>query len=149
MTILVAGATGLVGSAIVREFERVGKSVKGISSKDVDLLDRKATFAYLADLKPAIVIDAAARVGGIGANNSHPVDFLTQNIQIQSNLMDAAHQASVKNFVFLGSSCIYPRNCAQPIKEEYILTGELEQTNSAYAIAKIAGLELILSLIHI
>jgi len=145
MTILVAGATGLVGSAIVREFERVGKSVKGISSKDVDLLDRKATFAYLADLKPAIVIDAAARVGGIGANNSHPVDFLTQNIQIQSNLMDAAHQASVKNFVFLGSSCIYPRNCAQPIKEEYILTGELEQTNSAYAIAKIAGLELIKS----
>jgi len=145
MTILVAGATGLVGSAIVREFERVGKSVKGISSKDVDLLDRKATFAYLANLKPAIVIDAAARVGGIGANNSHPVDFLTQNIQIQSNLMDAAHAANVKNFVFLGSSCIYPRNCAQPIKEEYILTGELEQTNSAYAIAKIAGLELIKS----
>jgi len=145
MTILVAGATGLVGSAIVREFERVGKSVKGISSKDVDLLDRKATFAYLADLQPTVVIDAAARVGGIGANNSHPVDFLTQNIQIQSNLMDAAHQANVKNFVFLGSSCIYPRNCAQPIKEEYILTGELEQTNSAYAIAKIAGLELIKS----
>jgi GDP-L-fucose synthase len=145
MTILVAGATGLVGSAIVREFERVGKSVKGISSKDVDLLDRKATFSYLADLKPAIVIDAAARVGGIGANNSHPVDFLTQNIQIQSNLMDAAHQARVKNFVFLGSSCIYPRNCSQPIKEEYILTGELEPTNSAYAIAKIAGLELIKS----
>ena len=145
MTILVAGATGLVGSAIFREFERVGKTVKGISSKDVDLLDRMATFAYLADLKPAIVIDAAARVGGIGANNSHPVDFLTQNIQIQSNLMDAAHAANVKNFVFLGSSCIYPRNCAQPIKEEYILTGELEQTNSAYAIAKIAGLELIKS----
>jgi GDP-L-fucose synthase len=145
MTILVAGATGLVGSAIVREIERVGKPVKGISSKDVDLLDRKATFAYLADLQPTVVIDAAARVGGIGANNSHPVDFLTQNIQIQSNLMDAAHQANVKNFVFLGSSCIYPRNCAQPIKEEYILTGELEQTNSAYAIAKIAGLELIKS----
>ncbi len=145
MTILVAGATGLVGSAIVREFERVRKTVKGISSKDVDLLDRKATFAYLADLKPVTVIDAAARVGGIGANNSHPVDFLTQNIQIQSNLMDAAHQANVKNFVFLGSSCIYPRNCNQPIKEEYIMTGELEQTNSAYAIAKIAGLELIKS----
>ncbi len=145
MTILVAGATGLVGSAIVREFDRVGKPVKGISSKDVNLLDRKATFAYLADLKPVTVIDAAARVGGIGANNSHPVDFLTQNIQIQSNLMDAAHQANVENFVFLGSSCIYPRNCNQPIKEEYIMTGELEQTNSAYAIAKIAGLELIKS----
>jgi GDP-L-fucose synthase len=145
MTILVAGATGLVGSAIVREIERIGKPVKGISSKDVDLLDRKATFNYLADLQPTVVIDAAARVGGIGANNSHPVDFLTQNIQIQSNLMDAAHQANIKNFVFLGSSCIYPRNCAQPIKEEYIMTGELEQTNSAYAIAKIAGLELIKS----
>lgn len=145
MTILVAGATGLVGSAIVREIKSVGKPVKGISSKDVDLLDRKATFKYLADLQPSVVIDAAARVGGIGANNSHPVDFLTQNIQIQSNLMDAAHEANVKNFVFLGSSCIYPRNCSQPIKEEYILTGELEQTNSAYAIAKIAGLELIKS----
>jgi GDP-L-fucose synthase len=145
MTILVAGATGLVGSAIVREIERIGKEVKGISSKDVDLLDRRSTFAYIKDLNPSVIIDAAARVGGIGANNSHPVDFLTQNIQIQSNLMDAAHEANVKNFVFLGSSCIYPRDCAQPIKEEYIMTGALEQTNSAYAIAKIAGLELIKS----
>ena len=145
MTILVAGATGLVGSAIVRELEKTNRPNKGISSKDVDLLDRAATFKFLKDLKPSVVIDAAARVGGIGANNSHPVDFLTRNIQIQSNLMDAAHEAGVKNFVFLGSSCIYPRNCAQPIKEEYIMTGELEQTNSAYAIAKIAGLELIKS----
>jgi GDP-L-fucose synthase len=145
MTILVAGATGLVGSAIVREIERIGKQVKGISSKDVDLLDRRSTFAYIKDLNPSVLIDAAARVGGIGANNSRPVDFLTQNIQIQSNLMDAAHEANVKNFVFLGSSCIYPRDCAQPIKEEYIMTGALEQTNSAYAIAKIAGLELIKS----
>jgi GDP-L-fucose synthase len=145
MTILVAGATGLVGSAIVRELEKTNRPNKGISSKDVDLLDRAATFKYLKDLKPSVVIDAAARVGGIGANNSHPVDFLTRNIQIQSNLMDAAHEAGVKNFVFLGSSCIYPRNCAQPIKEDYIMTGELEQTNSAYAIAKIAGLELIKS----
>ena len=145
MTILVAGATGLVGSAIVRELEKTNRPNKGISSKDVDLLDRAATFKFLKDFKPSVVIDAAARVGGIGANNSHPVDFLTRNIQIQSNLMDAAHEAGVKNFVFLGSSCIYPRNCAQPIKEEYIMTGELEQTNSAYAIAKIAGLELIKS----
>jgi len=145
MTILVAGATGLVGSAIVREIERIGKQVKGISSKDVDLLDRRSTFAYIKDLNPSVIIDAAARVGGIGANNSHPVDFLTQNIQIQSNLMDASHEANVKSFVFLGSSCIYPRDCAQPIKEEYIMTGALEQTNSAYAIAKIAGLELIKS----
>ena len=145
MTILVAGATGLVGSAIVRELEKTNRFHKGISSKDVDLLDRAATFKYLKDLKPSVVIDAAARVGGIGANNSQPVDFLTRNIQIQSNLMDAAHEAGVQNFVFLGSSCIYPRNCAQPIKEEYIMTGELEQTNSAYAIAKIAGLEQIKS----
>jgi GDP-L-fucose synthase len=145
MTILVAGATGLVGSAIVRELEKTNRANQGISSKDVDLLDRAATFKFLKEFKPAVVIDAAARVGGIGANNSHPVDFLTKNIQIQSNLMDAAHEAGVKNFVFLGSSCIYPRNCAQPIKEEYILSGELEQTNSAYAIAKIAGLELIKS----
>ena len=145
MSILVAGATGLVGSAIVRQLDAIGKPNTGISSKDVDLLDRTATFKFLKDFKPSAVIDAAARVGGIGANNAHPVDFLTQNIQIQSNLMDAAHEAGVKNFVFLGSSCIYPKNCSQPIKEEYIMTGELESTNSAYAIAKIAGLELIKS----
>lgn len=143
MTILVAGATGLVGSAIVRELNRCGKPNTGISSKDVDLLDRAATFKFVKEFKPSAVIDAAARVGGIGANNAQPVEFLTQNIQIQSNLMDAAHEAGVKNFVFLGSSCIYPKNSAQPIKEEYIMTGELESTNSAYAIAKIAGLELI------
>jgi GDP-L-fucose synthase len=145
MSILVAGATGLVGSAIVRELDARGKPNTGISSKDIDLLDRTATFKFLKNLKPSVVIDAAARVGGIGANNAQPVDFLTQNIQIQSNLMDAAHEAGVKNFVFLGSSCIYPKNCSQPIKEEYIMTGELESTNSAYAIAKIAGLELIKS----
>ncbi|CAB4579305.1 unannotated protein [freshwater metagenome] len=143
MTILVAGATGLVGSAIVRELNRCGKPNTGISSKDVDLLDRAATFKFVKEFKPSAVIDAAARVGGIGANNAQPVEFLTQNIQIQSNLMDAAHEAGVKNFVFLGSSCIYPKNSAQPIKEEYIMTGELESTNSAYAIAKISGLELI------
>jgi GDP-L-fucose synthase len=145
MTILVAGSTGLVGSAIVRELDTTGKVYKGISSKDVDLLDRAATFRFVKDFKPSVVIDAAARVGGIGANNAQPVDFLTQNIQIQSNLMDAAHEAGVKNFVFLGSSCIYPKNSAQPIKEEYLMTGELESTNSAYAIAKIAGIELIKS----
>jgi len=145
MSILVAGATGLVGSAIVRELNAAGKPNVGISSKDVDLLDRAATFKFVKEFKPNVVIDAAARVGGIGANNAHPVDFLTQNIQIQSNLMDAAHEAGVKNFVFLGSSCIYPKNSAQPIKEEYLMTGDLESTNSAYAIAKIAGIELIKS----
>jgi GDP-L-fucose synthase len=145
MTILVAGGTGLAGSAIVRELERVNKKVIGISSKDVDLLDRTKTFSFIKDLKPTLIIDAAAKVGGVGSNNAYPVEFLSQNLQIQSNLMDAAHEAKVEKFVFLGSSCIYPRNCAQPIKEDYLLTGELEQTNSAYAVAKIAGIELIKS----
>lgn len=145
MTILVAGGSGLVGSAIVRELKQLNKDVIGISSKDVDLLDRNKTFEFIYNLKPAAIIDSAAKVGGIGGNNSYPVEFLSQNLQIQSNLMDAAHAAKVSKFVFLGSSCIYPRDCAQPIKEEYLLTGELEQTNSAYAIAKIAGIELIKS----
>ena len=145
MTILVAGGSGLVGSAIVRELKRLNRDVIGISSKDVDLLDRNRTFEFIKNLKPTTIIDSAARVGGIGGNNSYPVEFLSQNLQIQSNLMDAAHAAKVSKFVFLGSSCIYPKDCAQPIKEEYLLTGALEQTNSAYAVAKIAGIELIKS----
>jgi len=145
MTILVAGGSGLVGSAIVRELKRLNQDVVGISSKDVDLLDRVKTFQFIKNLKPTAIIDSAAKVGGIGGNNSYPVEFLSQNLQIQSNLMDAAHAVKVPKFVFLGSSCIYPRDCAQPIKEEYLLTGELEQTNSAYAVAKIAGIELIKS----
>jgi GDP-L-fucose synthase len=145
MTILVAGGSGLVGSAIVRELKLLNQNVIGISSKDVDLLDRDKTFEFIKNIKPTAVIDAAAKVGGIGGNNSYPVEFLSQNLQIQSNLMDAAHAVKVSKFVFLGSSCIYPRDCAQPIKEEYLLTGELEQTNSAYAVAKIAGIELIKS----
>ena len=143
MTILVAGATGLAGSAIVRELTRIGKPVVGISSKDVDLLDRNATFNYLNKLKPNVVIDAAARVGGISANDNFPVEFLSENIRIQTNLIDAAHSAKVEKFVFLASSCVYPKNCPQPIKEEYMLTGALESTNSAYAMAKLAGIELI------
>ena len=145
MTILVAGATGLAGSAIVRELTRIGMPVVGVSSRDVNLLDRDATFKYLSKLKPDVVIDAAAKVGGINANNSYPVEFLSNNIQIQTNLMDASHAVNVDRFVFLGSNCIYPKNCPQPIKEEYILTGVLEPTNSAYAIAKLAGIELIKS----
>ena len=143
MTILVAGATGLAGSAIVRELTRIGRPVVGISSKDVDLLDRDATFDYLNKLKPKAIIDAAARVGGISANTNYPVEFLSDNIRIQTNLMDAAHNANVEKFVFLASSCVYPKICPQPIKEEYVLTGVLESTNSAYAIAKLAGIELI------
>ena len=145
MTIIVAGSTGLVGSAIMRSLASKNESLIGINRKVVDLLDRKATFEFVNSIKPELIIDAAAIVGGIGANNNYPVEFLSNNIQIQSNLMDAAHAANVERFVFLGSSCIYPRDCAQPIKEEYLMNGPLEPTNSAYAVAKIAGIELIRS----
>ena len=145
MTILVAGKTGLVGSAILRGLNKAGKTAVGINSKDVDLLDRKKTFEYIQDLKPSLIIDAAARVGGIGANSNFPVDFLSKNLQIQCNLMDAAHVAKVEKFVFLGSSCIYPKFATQPLNEKSLLTGDLEESNSAYAIAKIAGIELIKS----
>jgi GDP-L-fucose synthase len=145
MTIVVAGATGLAGSAIVRAYEKTGEKVIGINRSVCDLLDRDATIDFIKKAKPSIVVDAAAKVGGIGANNAYPVEFLADNVRIQSNLMEAAHAADVEKFIFLGSSCIYPRDCAQPIKEEYLLTGLLEETNSAYAIAKIAGIELIKS----
>ena len=145
MTILVAGKTGLVGSAILRGLNKAGKAAVGINSKDVNLLDRKKTFEYIQDLKPTLIIDAAARVGGIGANSNFPVDFLSENLQIQCNLMDAAHVAKVEKFVFLGSSCIYPKFATQPLSEGSLLTGVLEESNSAYAIAKIAGIELIKS----
>jgi GDP-L-fucose synthase len=145
MTIVVAGATGLAGSAIVRAYQANGAEVIPVSRKVVDLLDRQATFDFIKSAKPSLIVDAAAKVGGIGANNSFPVEFLADNIRIQNNLMEAAHAADVEKFIFLGSSCIYPRDCAQPIKEEYLLTGPLEATNSAYAVAKIAGIELIKS----
>jgi GDP-L-fucose synthase len=143
MSVIVAGATGLAGSAITKAFEAKGHTVIGVNRSVVDLLDSKATEKFVTSIKPSLIIDAAARVGGILANNSYPVEFLSNNITIQGNLMNAAHVAGVPNFVFLGSSCIYPRDCAQPIKEEYLMTGPLEETNSAYAIAKIAGIELI------
>ena len=143
MTVIVAGATGLVGSAIVKAFKSKGQTVIGINRSVVDLMDAKATEDFIAKIRPSLIVDAAAKVGGIGANNSFPVEFLSDNLSIQSNLMNAAHKAGVHNFVFLGSSCIYPRDCAQPIKEEYLMTGPLEETNSAYAIAKIAGIQLV------
>ena len=145
MKILVAGATGLVGSAIMRNLNSKKAEVIGVSSKDVNLLDRDATFNFLNQCSPDVVIDAAARVGGIGANNSHPVDFLSDNLRIQTNLIDASHDANVTKFVFMGSSCIYPKMALQPIKESELLNGSLEPTNSAYALAKIAGIELIKS----
>jgi GDP-L-fucose synthase len=143
MTVIVAGVTGLVGSAVVKAFESSGREVIGINRSVVDLMNAQATDAFIAQSKPSLIVDAAAMVGGIGANNAYPVEFLSENLTIQNNLMRAAHKAAVPNFVFLGSSCIYPRNCAQPIKEDYLMTGPLEATNSAYAIAKIAGIEMI------
>ena len=145
MSIFVAGGTGLVGSAIVRAYTAMNVNVTALNRKIVDLLDRDATIAFFKAEKPSVVVDAAAKVGGIGINNSQPVEFLTQNLRIQSNLMEAAHLTNVEKFIFLGSSCIYPRDCDQPIKEEYLLTGPLEESNSAYAIAKIAGIELVKS----
>ena len=143
MSVVIAGSTGLVGSALTEAFTAAGYDVVGLNRSVVDLLDLEATKKIIQKIKPNLVIDAAAKVGGIGANNTLPVEFLSDNLRIQSNLMEAAHAAKVEKFVFLGSSCIYPRDCPQPIKEEYLMTGPLETTNSAYAIAKIAGIELI------
>ena len=133
----------MVGSALVRAFEALGQDVIGVNRSAVDLTDTGATEDLILQVRPSLIIDAAAKVGGIGANNAYPVEFLSDNLAIQSNLMRAAHKANVPNFVFLGSSCIYPRDCIQPIKEEYLLSGPLETTNSAYAVAKIAGIEMI------
>jgi GDP-L-fucose synthase len=142
--IYVAGHKGLVGSAIVRAIEAEGKhSWIGRTRTELDLLDRKTVFEFLAEEKPDAVVIAAAKVGGILANDTYPVEFLTENLQIESNLMDGSHAARIERLLFLGSSCVYPKLAQQPIKEEYLLTGELEKTNEAYALAKISGLKLI------
>ncbi len=143
MKVLIAGSTGLAGSAILSAFSAKGCTVFGINRNVIDLTDYGATKQLVEEIQPAIVVDAAAMVGGIGANNAFPVDFLSHNLAIQTNLMQASHSAGVEKFIFLGSSCIYPRDSKQPIKEEYLLSGPLESTNSAYAIAKIAGIELV------
>jgi GDP-L-fucose synthase len=144
MKIYVAGHRGLVGSAIVRAIESDGKHTWiGQTRSELDLLNRKAVFDYLAREKPDAVVIAAAKVGGIHANDTYPVEFLSENLQIETNLMDASHAAAISRLLFLGSSCVYPKLSPQPIKEEYLLTGELEATNEAYALAKISGLKLI------
>lgn len=144
MRIYVAGHRGLVGSAIVRAVEAEGRhSWFGRTRSELDLLDRKAVFDFVASEKPDAIIIAAAKVGGIHANNTYPVQFLSENMQIETNLMDAAHAAAIEKLLFLGSSCVYPKLAQQPIKEEYLLTGELEKTNEAYALAKISGLKLV------
>ena len=140
--IYIAGHLGMVGRALWRALTAKGYSnLIGVSSKEVDLRDQKAVARYIADENPAIIIDAAARVGGILANMNSPYDFLMQNLQIQNNLIDSALQSGVEKFIFLGSSCIYPKLAPQPLKEEYLLTGPLEPTNEGYAIAKIAGVK--------
>lgn len=144
MKIYVAGHRGLVGSALVRAIESGHEhSWIGQTRQELDLLDRKAVFEYVAKEKPDWVIIAAAKVGGIHANSTYPVQFLSENLQIETNLIDACHAANIERVLFLGSSCIYPKMCPQPIKEEYLLTGPLEPTNEAYALAKISGLKLI------
>tara|TARA_B100000035_G_scaffold247292_1_gene215977 strand:+ start:847 stop:1785 length:939 start_codon:yes stop_codon:yes gene_type:complete len=139
--IFIAGHNGMVGSAIKKKFENKGfKKIITISKKKLNLLDQIKVFKFLKKNKPDLVIMAAARVGGIIANSSFKSQFIFENLQIQNNIIHGSYQAGIKNLIFLGSSCIYPKFSKQPIKEKYILTGELEQTNDAYAIAKIAGI---------
>ena len=141
--IYVAGHRGLVGSAIWRELQ--GRGLTGLIGRthaELDLLDAAAVRGFYAQEKPQYVIDAAAKVGGILANDRHPAEFLFQNLQIQNNLIHGAYQAGVRKLLFLGSSCIYPRLAPQPMKEEHLLTGPLEPTNQWYAVAKIAGIKM-------
>lgn len=140
--IYIAGHNGMVGGAIWRQLESFGYSnLIGKSSKELDLRNQKAVSLFFENEKPEVVIDAAARVGGILANNENPYTFLMQNLQIQNNLIDTSLKNEVDKFIFLGSSCIYPKMAPQPLKEEYLLTGPLEPTNEWYAIAKIAGVK--------
>jgi GDP-L-fucose synthase len=140
--IYIAGHRGMVGSAIWRALDGKGfTNLIGRTSKELDLKNQHAVTVFFETEKPEIVIDAAARVGGILANKEYPYQFLMENLQIQNNLMATAHQTKVEKFIFLGSSCIYPKLAPQPLKEEYLLTGVLEPTNEWYAIAKIAGVK--------
>jgi GDP-L-fucose synthase len=141
---LIAGSSGLVGRGIVRIAKSQGiTDIVEVTSKTCDLRNLQKTRELLLDTKPDVVIDAAAKVGGILANSTEPVDFMINNLQIQTNLFSASHEANVRKVVFLSSSCVYPKLAEQPIKESSLLTGSLEETNSAYAVAKIAGMRLI------
>ena len=141
--IYVAGHRGLVGSAIVRNLEAKGyKNIICRTHKELDLTNQEAVRIFFEEEKPEYVFLAAAKVGGIHANNTYPADFIYDNLMIQNNVIKAAHDFKVKKLLFLGSTCIYPKMAPQPIKEEYLLTGSLEETNEAYAVAKIAGLEM-------
>ena len=143
MKIYVAGHRGMVGSAIVRELQKKGiKNLLLRSHQELDLTNQVAVTEFIQKEKPGYIVLAAAKVGGIHANNTYRGEFIYQNLMVETNIIHAAWQAGVMNLLFLGSSCIYPRDCPQPIKEEYLLTGPLESTNEPYAIAKIAGIKL-------
>ena len=141
--IFVAGHRGLIGSAILRKLKSYGyKRIITIDKKKLNLLDQKKVFNFLKKKKPKFIFLAAAKVGGIHYNNNFKADFIYENLMIQSNIIHGAFKSNIKNLIFLGSSCIYPKFCKQPIKEKYLLTGKLEETNDAYAIAKIAGVKM-------
>lgn len=140
--IYIAGHNGMVGSAIWRNLKANGYlNLIGATSKELDLREQKAVQNYVKKVQPDVIIDAAAKVGGILANNDFPYQFLMENMQIQNNLIDAAHQEGVKKFIFLGSSCIYPKLASQPLQEDCLLTASLEPTNEWYALAKITGVK--------
>ena len=141
--IYVAGHRGLVGSAIVRNLQSKGFSnIIVRTHQELDLINQEEVNKFFNEKRPDYVFLAAAKVGGINANNTYPADFIYQNLQIQNNVIQCGHESKVKKLIFLGSSCFYPRECPQPIKEEYLLSGYLEPTNEAYAIAKISGLKM-------
>src|SRR5215469_10600598 len=142
-SIYVAGHRGLVGSSVVRDLKRHGYTeIITRTRQELDLRDRDAVYQFLKSARPALVLVAAAKVGGIKANNDFPVEFLLENLQIQNNLVSGSFEHGVQKLLFLGSSCIYPKFAPQPIKEAALLTGPLEPTNEPYAIAKIAGIKL-------
>ena len=140
--IYIAGHRGMVGSAVWRALEAKGyHNLIGKTSQELDLRNQEAVNQFVIEQRPDVIIDAAAKVGGILANNDYPYPFIMENLQIQNNLIDAAHKNDVRKFIFLGSSCIYPKLAPQPLKEDYLLTNSLEPTNEWYAIAKIAGVK--------
>jgi GDP-L-fucose synthase len=141
--IFLAGHNGMVGSAILREFKKKGyRKIITKNKRELNLLNQKQVETFIKKIKPHYVIIAAAKVGGILANQKKKADFIYENLMIQTNIIHSAHIAGVQNLIFLGSSCVYPKNSKQPIKEKYLLSGELEKTNDAYAIAKIAGIKM-------
>ena len=141
--IYLAGHNGLVGSAILRKLKDKGfKKILTLSRKKLDLTNQSKVLSFFKKNKPEFIFIAAAKVGGIYSNNKFKAEFIYENLTIQNNIIHSAYLSGVKNIIFLGSSCVYPRNCRQPIKEEYLLSGVLEPTNDAYAIAKIAGIKM-------